>query len=74
MSLPERWIQVCITDERSSSRFETFANRLVSSIEGKAIVGTSKTYDLSIDGKNLRFGKNLRVFATIESRQGGTCQ
>ena len=29
MSLPERWIQVCITDERSSSRFETFANRLV---------------------------------------------
>ena len=70
MSLPERWIQVCITDERSSSRFETFANRLVSSIEGQTIVGTSKTYDLSIDGKNLRFGKNLRVFTTIESREG----
>lgn len=70
MSLPERWVQVCITDEKSSNRFETFANRLISAIEGKAIIGTSKTYDLSVDGKNLRFGRNLRVFATIESRQG----
>lgn len=66
--IPDKWIQVVITDERSSGRFEEFANRLVSRIEGQPIVGTSRTYDLSVDGKNLRLGRNVRVFVTIESR------
>ena len=70
MTLPLRWIQVVITDEISSNRFEDFANRLVGAIDGQEIIGTSKTYDLSVDGKNLRFGRNVRVFTTIESRVG----
>lgn len=68
--VPEKWIQVVITDETSSSRFEEFANRLITRIDGQPIVGTSKTYDLSVDGKNLKLGRNVRVFVTIESRLG----
>lgn len=47
------WVDQVLARENDDGRFESFANDVASILEGKPIVGTSKSWDLGRDGRGV---------------------
>ncbi len=59
------WVDQIVAIESNDDRFEAFANEVVSILEGKAIVGTSKSWDLGRDGRGLGPAHGIFVLTTL---------
>lgn len=61
------WVDHILSHERDDNRFEVFANEVVSVLEGKPIVGTSRSWDLARDGRGLGSRQGTFVLTTLRT-------
>ena len=61
------WVNQVLAHEHNDVRFEAFANKLVSILEGKPIVSTSKSWDLARDGRGLGSRQGTFVLTTLRT-------
>ena len=65
--IPPSWVNQVLAREHDDVRFEAFANEVVSVLEGKPIVGTSKSWDLARDGRGLGARQGTFVLTTLRT-------
>ena len=63
--IPPTWVTQVLELEQSDVRFEAFANELVSALEGQAVVGTSRSWDLGRDGRGYGPRRGVHVLTTL---------
>ncbi len=61
------WVDQVLAGEHDDDRFETFANEVVSAVEGKTIVSTSKSWDLGRDGRGLGPAHGIFVLSSLRT-------
>ena len=61
------WVDQILAHEYDDVRFEAFANKVVSVLEGKSIVSTSKSWDLGRDGRGLGSRQGTFVLTTLRT-------
>ena len=59
------WVSQVLELEEHTVRFEAFANELVSILEGQAVVGTSRSWDLGRDGRGYGARRGVHVLTTL---------
>ena len=64
------WVNQVLAHEHDDVRFEAFANEVVSVLEGKPIVGTSRSWDLARDGRGLGARQGTFVLTTLRIDAG----
>jgi hypothetical protein len=52
-TIPESIVLQILSAENSSQRFESYANKIVSELEGTHVLSTSKSWDLGRDGRSV---------------------
>lgn len=68
--IPSSWIEQILDREQDDHRFEAFANDVVSVLEGKSVLGTSKSWDLGRDGKGVGARHGTFVITTLRTDSG----
>jgi hypothetical protein len=61
------WVDQILAAENDDDRFEEFANDVVSILEGKTIVGTSKSWDAGRDGRGVGPAHGVFVITTLRT-------
>jgi predicted nucleic acid-binding protein len=61
------WVDQVLAGEHDDDRFETFANEVVSAVEGKTIVSTSRSWDLGRDGRGLGPAHGIFVLSSLRT-------
>jgi len=61
------WVEQVLAREHDDVRFEAFANDVVSVLEGKPILATSKSWDLGRDGRGVGSRQGTYVLTTLRS-------
>jgi predicted nucleic acid-binding protein len=61
------WVDQILASENDDDRFEEFANDLASILEGKTVVGTSKSWDAGRDGRGVGPAHGVFVVTTLRT-------
>ena len=65
VDFPEHWIYQILENEISDGRFELFANDVVTVLEGRPILPTSRSWDLGRDGRTASPGHGVYVLSSL---------